>query len=187
MSGTAYMVIIFLVVMLMALPLLIQFNIRGKTKNSHLCVIVEKGKPLSIKLLKFSGDDFVKDGEDGWMLKTNLMKPVAYPIGFPKMLSGFQQAVWCSLVMRGRSDPLDWENPPAGALSSKELPAILDPHWLVSLVKGVGEESKTGKYDKPLVMIAAGASVIALLMVFYVISKLGAIEQAVTSLRAIVG
>ena len=113
------------------------------------------------------------------------MKLVRYPIGWPSILGAFQQVVTCSLVMRGRSDPLDWENPPAGALSSKELPVVLDPHWLINLVRGVGEEGKVGRGEKMLGMISAGASIIALLGVFYLISKLGAIEQAIAALRAV--
>jgi len=177
--------IILLVIFFMSFPLLLQFYVRSRVRDRHLCTIIEKGKPLSIKLLKVYKDDFVRDKDDEWMLKTNLMKPVDYPIGWPKILAGFQQGVWCSLVMRGRSDPLDWENPPAGALSSKELPVVLDPHWLINLVKGVGEEGRVSKGEKILAMVAAGASVVALLAVFYVISKLGAIEQAIAALRAI--
>lgn len=174
-----------LLIFAMAFPLLLQFYVKSRTKDRHLCAIIEKGKPLTIKLLKISRDDFVRDKGDEWFLKTNLMKPIDYPIGWPKILSSFQQSVWCSLLMRGRSDPLDWENPPAGALSSKELPVVLDPHWLVNLVKGVGEGVGPSKGEKILAMIAAGASVIALLAVFYLISRVGAIEQAIEALRMV--
>ena len=175
-----------LVLAFMSLPLLIQFAVRRKVKGRHLCAIIEKGKPLAIKLLKVHKDDFVKDGEDEWILKPSLMKPVDYPIGWPSILSSFQQTVWCSLIMRGSSDPLDWENPPASALSSKEVPAILDPHWLITLVKGVGElGGQAGRTERILAMVAAGASVIALVMMFYLITRLGAVEQAIEALRAV--
>jgi len=176
-----------LIIIFMAFPLLLQFGLRAKTRGKHLCTIIERGKPLSIKLLKVYKDDFVKDKDDEWVLKTGLMKPVDYPIGWPRVLSGFQQRVWCSLVMRGRSDPLDWEDPPTGALSSKELPVVLDPQWMINLVKGVGEEGKTGKGERMLAMIAAGASIIALLGLFYVITKLGGIEKAIEGLKTIIG
>jgi len=180
------MPVVLLILVFMSFPLVLQFAIRGKIKGRHLCCIIEKGRPLSIKLLKIYKDDFIKDGSDEWVLKNDLMKLVDYPIGWPRILSSFQQTVWCSLVMRGRSDPLNWQNPPAGALSSKELPAVLDPQWLINLVKGVGEEGKVGKGERMLMYIAVGASVVAVVMMFYVISRLGTIEQAITALRAVV-
>jgi len=174
--------IFLLLIFLLSGPLLLQFVVKAKTTGRHLTVILEKGRPLSIKLLKIVNDDFVVDGADEWTLKTNLMKPVDYPIGWPKILSTFKVGVWCSLVMRGRGDPLDWEDPSVGALSSKELPVVLDPHWLINLVKGVGEEGKVNKGEKMLTYVAAGASVIALLAIFYLITKLGALQAAVNSL-----
>jgi len=176
---------VLLVIFFMSFPLVLQFFVRSRCRGKHLATIIEKGKPMKIKLLKINRDDFVKDGEDEWMLKTNLMKPIDYPIGWPKMLAGFQQSVWCSLLMRGRTDPLNWEDPPAGALSSKELPALLDPHWLINLVKGVGADTKVSKGERILAMISAGAGVLAILGVIYVISRLGEIQHSIELLRAI--
>jgi len=170
--------LVFVVIIIMSFPLALQWWINSRVRGKHLCFIVEKGRPLSIKLLKIIKDDFVKEGKDHWILDSELMKPVDYPIQFPKVLAGFQKGVWSSLVMRGRVDPLNWENPPAGALSSKELPAILDPHWLIALVRGVGEEGKPAKGERMLLYLAVGASVICLVMLFYVISKLGGIQAA---------
>jgi len=178
--------ILMLVILFMGFPLVLQFFVRSKTKGRHLCAILELGKPMQIKLLKLIKDDFVVDGTDEWMLRTKLMKPVDYPIGWPKILQGFQQTIWCSLVMRGRGDPLDWESPQAGAISSKELPVILDPHWVMNLVKGVTEEGKPSKGEKTLMYISVGASVLCLVILFYVISRLGGIEQSIEALKAIV-
>lgn len=178
--------IFLLLFVFMCFPLFLQLFIRRKTKGRHLCAILEKDKPLDFKLLKIHKDDFVRDKSDEWLLKTDLMKLVRYPIMWPATLSGFQQIVTCSLVMRGRSDPLDWENPPAGALSSKELPVVLDPHWLINLVKGVGEEGKVSRGERMLLFLAVGAGVISLIMIFFVIFKLGGIEQGLNALRALI-
>lgn len=176
---------VFLVILFfMSFPLILQAMVRMRTRGAHLCAILEKDKPLVIKLLKKKRDDFVRDKADDWMLKTSRMRLVEYPIGWPSILNSFKQTVSCSLLMRGRADPLDWEDPPAGALSSKELPAVLDPNWLVSLVKGIGEDTKVGKGERMLTMIAAGASVLSVLAVIYLISKIGTIEQAIDILRA---
>ena len=164
-----------LVLFMMSFPLVLQFFVKSKTKGRHLCAIIEKGRPLTIKLLRIIKDDFVKDKDDEWLLEPKKMKPIDYPIGWPKILAGFQVGVWMSLLMRGRADPLDWENPPAGAMSSKELPVVLDPHWLINLVKGVGEEGKSSKGDKMLLYLAAGAGALNMLLIFYIISKLGSL------------
>lgn len=178
MSVNGILQLVFIVIVIMSFPLALQWWINSRVRGKHLCFIVEKGRPLSIKLLKIIKDDFVKEGKDHWILDNELMKPVDYPIQFPKVLAGFQKGVWASLVMRGRASPLDWENPPAGALSSKEVPAILDPHWLIALVRGVGEEGKPAKSERMLLYLAVGASVICLVMLFYVISKIGGIQAA---------
>ena len=176
MSVNAVILLIFVIMCIMAFPTALTFVINSRVRGKHLCFIVEKGRPLRAKLLKIIRDDFVQDGKDHWILDPELMKPVDYPLMWPKILAGFQKGVWSSLVMRGRVDPLDWENPPVGALSSKELPAILDPHWLVALVRGIGEEGKTVKGEKMLLYITAGGVVICLLMLFYLIRKIGGLE-----------
>lgn len=182
MSANAVALLVFFIVIIMAFPLVIQFVINSRVRGKHLCFILEKGRPLTAKLLKIIRDDFVKDGSDHWILDPELQKPVDFPVMWPKVLAGFQKGVWCSLVMRGRVEPLNWENPPVGVLSSKELPAILDPHWLISLVKGVSEEGKPAKGERMLLYLVAGGVIICLVMMFYTITKLGGIEQALGAL-----
>lgn len=178
MSANVVILLIFSIICIMAFPLALQFMVNSRVRGRHLCFIIEKGRPLKAKLLKLIKDDFVEDGKDHWILDQELMKPVDYPLMWPKILAGFQKGVWASLVMRGRVDPLDWENPPVGVLSSKELPAILDPHWLVNLVQGMREEGKAPKGERMLLYLAVGASVICLVLLFYVITKIGGIQQA---------
>lgn len=167
--------VVFLIVCFMSFPLMIQWYVRKKSSGRHLCAIIEKGRPLQFKMLKVVGDDFVKDGDDEWMLQGSLMKPVSFPISWPKVLGSFQRDVWCSLVMRGRSDPLDWEDSPAGALSSKELPVVLDPHWLINLVKGVGEEGGRGlgKLERMMIFLSAGISAVCMLLLFVLMTRGG--------------
>lgn len=173
--ANAVIPIVLLIVCFMAFPLLVQWYVRRTSSGKHLCAILSKGQPLQFKMLKVVDDDFVKDGADQWTLKDNLMKPVSYPISWPRILDGFRRDVWCSLVMRGRSDPLDWENPPAGALSSKELPVILDPHWLINLVRGVGEGGGRGlgRLERMMIFLAVGLSGICMILLFVVLFRTG--------------
>ena len=182
MSPTNILQLVFIIICIMAFPLALQFWINSRVRGKHLCFIVEKGRPLTVRLLKVVKDDFVRDGKDLWELNPEKMKPVDYPIQFPKILAGFQKGVWSSLLMRGRADPLDWENPPVGALSSKELSPILDPHWLVNLVQGMKEEGKSPKGERMLLYITAGGVAILLIMMFFIITKIGGIQAALDGL-----
>ena len=174
-----------LVVMVMAFPLVVQFYVRFKTKGKMLGAILGKDKPVEFKLLKVIDGEFVKDGPDQWIVETKLIRLVRYPMMWPPIMSMFQQLVPCSLVLRGRSTPLDWEDPTVGSLSSKELPVVLDPHWLISLVKGVGEEGRQDKTSRMLTFIAVGASVLGLIVCLYLVMKMGNLQDAVNTLRVV--
>lgn len=181
--------VILLIVMIMAFPLALQFVINARVRGKHLAFIIEKGRPLSVKLLKVEEDDFVRDGEDFWKLEPKLQKPVDYPVMWPKILDGFRKGVWTSLLMRGRHKPLNWEDPTIGDYSSKEIGKSLDPHLLVNLMGRMGEEgAKTGfkKGDKMLLYMAVGGTIIAVIVLFYVITRLGGIEQAINALKAVI-
>lgn len=184
-------VVVFVIVFtcIMFFPLILQFTIRQKCSGKLLCAITGKEKPLDFKLLKTETKEgkgeFVRDGKDQWVINPDQVKLVKYPIMWPRILGMFQQIVGCSLYARGRADPLDWKNPVAGALSSKELPAILDPHWLVALVRGV-EEGVGGKSDKNIKMyslLAVAASIMCLLLLFVVMVKVGTIQDGLNSLQ----
>ena len=56
--------IVLLIFFFMSFPLLLQMIVRRRTQGHHLCAILEKDKPLTIRLLKKRRDDFVKDGKD---------------------------------------------------------------------------------------------------------------------------
>lgn len=188
-SVNQFLPIVTLIIIIMAFPLVLQFVINSRVRGKHLGFIIEKGRPLTVKLLKIDADDYVYDGEDHWKLEPKLQKPVDYPVMFPKVLAGFQKGVWASLLMRGRHKPLNWEDPLIGDYSSKEIGKSLDPHLLVNLMGRMGEEGAGvgfKKGEKMLLYMAVGASIIAVVVLFYVITRLGGIEQAIQALRAII-
>ena len=162
-----------LLTLFLLFPLILQFAIRMRASGKLLCGIVSKDKPLNFKLLKVKGGEFVEQEEDEWLVDTNQVKLVKYPLLWPRILDMFTQIVPCSLYMRGRAEPLDWENPSVGSLSSKELPVILDPHWLGALVKGVTEGGGISKRERMLLYITAGAAIICMVLVFVVLYKMG--------------
>jgi hypothetical protein len=171
--------IVIVVLIVVFFPLIFQFLIIQMCSGRILAVILTKGKDLEFKLLKKIGGEFVEDQGDQWILDPTMQRLVPYPILFGplgKLLKFFQQIVPCSIYMRGRQDPLDWENPAiASLMSSKELAAILDPHWLVALVKGV-EQGVAGagaipKNMKMMLFLAVGASVLAVVLSLVLLYK----------------
>ena len=179
--------LVFLIVLVLCFPLAFWWTVRRKCAGSMYCGVISKGKPIQFKLLKIREGEFLEDGEDHWIIQDKQVKLTQYPAGwmwemFPMSL--FQQTVPTSLYMRGRGDPLDWEEPSSGSISSKELKAILDPNWMKSLVQGVVEGGGgASKRDRMLLFLAVGLGAISLILIFVLLTKLGALEQAIKVVR----
>lgn len=168
--------VVVVIVFILLFPLVLWYAIRRKCKGAMNCGIVERGKPIKFKLLKIKKGEFVEDKEDHWIILDKQVKLMDYPTGimwdmFPMNL--FQQTVPTSLYMRGRGDPLDWEDPSSGSISSKELKAILDPHWMKTLVQGVTEGAAGSKWTKMLLFLAVGLGVICMILLFVLLARGG--------------
>jgi len=162
----------------LAFPVLYSQLIARRIKGRLLGIIITKDKLLSFKLLKttvkLGEGEFVQDGEDTWIIRAPKVKLTKYPVMTPKMLQGFQQTVPCLLLLRGRTEPLDWEDPESGEMSSKELTKVLDPHLMNNLIEGAKEEgsaTSAPKSLKTLLTIVAAICIISLLVVIYIALK----------------
>ncbi len=171
-----------LAVWILALPVIIQFYIRWKCKGRMLCGILGRGRGLDFRLLK-EKDEFVREGSDTWVVDPDQIKLVYYPLLWPPVLAMFQQIVPFSIYMRGRAEPLDWEAPALGLMSSKELTAVLDPHWMVALVKGVEEGMKINRLEKMLPLLGVALGAISLVFLFVLVTKLNVMEQMLKLVR----
>lgn len=167
-----------LVAVVLAFPVLYSQLIARRIKGRLLGIITTKDKLLVFKLLKtevkLGEGEFVQDGEDTWTIVAPKVKLTRYPVMSPKILQGFQQTVPCLLLLRGRTEPLDWENPETGEMSSKELTKVLDPHLMNNLIEGAKEEGAAAsmpKSMKTLLTIVAVVCVISLLVVIYIAFK----------------
>ena len=168
---------------IMAVPIGLILMVRIRSRGKHLGFILEKDKPLSIKLLKVIGGEMVRDGDDEWFLSPKFIRPTDYPVLWPKALSMFQIPVESSLLVRGKATNVDWEDPNVPGYSSKELTEALDPHWLAHLIKGVIQEGGGGKKEKILTYLTLGLGAICLIMIFFLITKIGGLEQAIKLIR----
>lgn len=179
---TSYIIAGFiLVVFVIMMPLLIQTWISLKSRGRMMCIFVGGGKPVDFKLIKPDGD-LLHYGEHDYIIVGKQIKHVWYPLVWPKILGMFQQSIDCSLYKVGAGQPLDWEDPTLKVIDSRELKAILDPHWLRALVRGVVEETQGGKKggsERMMVFLSVGISAVCLILLFVVMTKISALQTAV--------
>lgn len=175
-----------LIVVLMFFPFIFLALIHQMTSGKMLCGIVSKGKPLRFKMKKIVDGEFVQEDKDQWFIREPQVKLVNYPIMFPKFLGFLQRIVPCELVTPGRSEPLDWEDPGRGIMSSTELEAVLDPHWLRALVQGAVEGGgKSDKQQRMFTLLAMALSGICMILLFVVMYKVGALQSSLTYLQSL--
>lgn len=183
-----FVVVVWLILILTAGPLVLQWAIRIKATHAVLAAIIDKGKPVDFKLLKIIDGEWIEDKKDRWLIVTEQCKLARYPTIFPKFLYSFTQIVPCELVMRGKAEPIDWENPDATVLSSKELPAILDPHWMVALVRGIEDSGVLGneKGSKRFALLAFAAAGMCLVLIFVIMYRLNSLSAQVAALPKLI-
>ncbi len=157
-------------------PVILFFVVRRRTFQKMLCELLDSDGSIRSKLVRVQGDWIFVDGER-YLVKSEMIKWKRYPTGWPVWL---QQTVPCALYLVGRTDPIDWTEPSREGVSSAELAAILDPHWMQILVRGVSEVSKdSSRENRIMSMIAVGTGVLSVLLTIYVISRLIALESIV--------
>jgi hypothetical protein len=177
-----------LLALIMFFPFIMLAVVYQLTNGKMLCGIVSKGKPLKFRMLKLIDGEFVKEGNDKWFIREKQVKLVNYPIMFPKVLGFMTRVVPCELVTPGRAEPLDWQDPTKGVMSSKELDAVLDPHWLRGFVLGVVNESGGGKSDKQMrmfTMLAVALGAICMVLLFVLMTRLNQTNAAIKALQSL--
>lgn len=183
--GVVIPIVMFLV-MFLFFPIVLMAVIWQRTHGRLMAVMIIKGKPLKFKMLKIVEGEFIKDGTDQWPIMEKYVKIVDYPTMFPGILGFVQRKVPAMLVAPGRTEPLDWENPAQGVMSSKELSAILSPHWLRALVLGTVEVSGGGKTDKNLkvfVLLSMAMAGICMILLFIVLYKFGQVQTVLNIIQ----
>jgi len=161
-------------------PVIFFFITRARVAGKLLCWILEEDRSARQRLLKVKGN-FIQMEQERYFVNPDSVRFVRYPASWPVWM---QQTVPCSLYKRGEGNPLDWNTlAPIGPASAVELGTVLDPEWIKLVVKGTSEIGKTGgNRERLLLIIAIGASGLTLLLTFYLVSKMGAIESIVRSM-----
>lgn len=174
-SSGIFVLVIFLLVILafMVFP-------RAKSKGKALCYFLEATRTTSIKLLKVEEEHFIKDGELKFWFEEEKVRYFRYPSGWPSI---FQITVPGLLVDRRRGEAMDWNDLPDPGASPREMGAVMDPVWMAMVVKGVKEGVVPSRLEKILPLLAVALSGLTLLFLFYLYTKLGAIESAVEVLK----
>lgn len=146
-----------------------------------LCWFLEGDGSARPKLLKVDGDMIKMNEDNTFAVVESRKRLVRYPAGWPTFL---QVTVPCSLYEMGRFEPLDWINLGEPGASSKEVGAALNPTWMANIVKGSKEgAAPQTRLDKYGPILAIALSSISLLLMVFVIQKLGSIESTVDLLK----
>ena len=158
-------------------PVVVFFWMRIKVNGKILCWILGEDRSAKSKLCKVAGD-YVLIGGDKYLIDSDTVRLVRYPTGWPVWL---QQTVPVCLYNEGNADPIDWITQQPKGRSAKELAAILDPEWLKAIVRGTKESSSQAIPNgfKTMLMVAAGAAVVGLVVMFYLLSKIAALETVI--------
>lgn len=170
----------FLLCILFGLLFLLMAYTRQITSNKMLCWFLEGDCSARPKLLKVEGDMVSFQGEE-YAVTEDRVRNVRYPTGWPSFL---QTVVPCSIYERGRFEPLNWVDLGEPGASSKEVGAALDPLWMVNIVKGTKEGAvPQTRLEKFGPILAIALSSICLLLLIYVIQKLGSIQSTIDVLN----
>ena len=177
---TAMLQVIFMLFVFTLAALLMAVWVRFSTNNKVFCWFLEGDRSARVKLLKIIDNDFVEYKEDKYGVDPEFVRMVRYPMGWPGFL---QVPVPCVMFEVGRFSPVNWIDCGDPGASSKEVAAVLDPHWMSLIVKGTKMgQIATDKNTRILLMIATGASVLGLLGLIYMIQRLGSLEGMVNAL-----
>ncbi len=158
-------------------PIAVFFWMRVKVNGKILCWVLGEDRTAKPRLCKVAGD-YVTIGDDRYLVDADAIRLVRYPTGWPVWL---QQVVPACIYVEGNADPIDWVTQQPMSRSAKELAAILDPEWLRAIVRGTRESASQAIPGglKAMVMISAGAAVGGIVLMFYLISKIVALETIV--------
>ena len=165
----------FFVLFCVVIPVFIFFWNQNRTAGKVLAFILEEDKSVKISLYSIRGD-FVLVGDEGYYIFPDRVRLTRYPGGWPTML---QQIVPVVLYNRGDAEPLDWNKLIKRTVSATEVGSAMEPEWLKNIVRGAREGSKGDKTQRVFLMVSIGISVICLLLLFYMLSRFGGLEQLI--------
>ncbi len=159
-------------------PILLFFVNRMRVAGKILCVILDEDRSVRTRLVKVEGD-YLNVGENRYIVNPDAVRLMRYPAGWPIWL---QQIVPTCLYKVEEAEALDWNTQLPIVNSSSALSAVMEPHWLKLIVKGTKEGGEGGlaSGSKLLIVVGLGVSVLVLVLMFYVISRLISIESLVS-------
>ena len=160
------------------LPVAAFFWMRARTSGRMLCWIMEDDRSAKQRLVKVGGD-FVTMDDEQYIVHPDAVRLIRYPTGWPNFM---QQVMPCALYSRGNAEPINWNTSTPTHLSSMELGSILDPNWMRLIVRGTKDQAASPA-NRMITFAGLGLGSISVVMLFYVVSKMGTLQGAVTALQ----
>jgi len=167
-----------MLVVVSILPMAAFFWMRSRTAGRMLCWLMDDDRSAKQKLVKVNGDFVIMDDEQ-YLVHPDAVRLIRYPTGWPNFM---QQVMPCALYSRGNAEPINWNTAVPTHLSSMELGSILDPNWMRLIVKGTKDQGGTPA-NRMITFAGLGLGAISVVMLFYVVSKMGTLQGAVTALQ----
>ena len=175
--------LVYTMVVLLIFPTLMFFYMRARTTGKILCWMLEEDRTAKQYLRKVQGD-FVRFPDSSYLVNSDSVRFVRYPASWPSFL---QQTIPCSLYRRGDTQPLDWTTAASIALSASELSSVMEPEWMKLIVKGTKDSSAQGRLSNLMPALSLGATGLVAILVFYLISRIGELQAAVTRIQSLGG
>ena len=160
------------------LPVAAFFWMRARTSGRMLCWIMEDDRSAKQRLVKVGGD-FVTMDDEQYIVHPDAVRLIRYPTGWPNFM---QQVMPCALYSRGNAEPINWNTSTPTHLSSMELGSILDPNWMRLIVRGTKDQASTPA-NRMITFASLGIGAVSVVMLFYLVSKMGTLQGAITAIQ----
>ena len=172
----------FMIVFMGLLPVAAFFWMRTRTVGRMLCWIMDDDRSAKQSLVKVQGD-FVTMDDERYVVHPDAVRLIRYPTGWPNFM---QQIMPCALYQRGNAEPINWNTSVPTHLSSMELGSILDPNWMRLIVRGTKDQGGTPA-NRMITFATLGIGAVSIVIMFYLVTKLGTLQGTITELSNKVG
>jgi len=180
---------VFMLFVIFGMPVFVYAFVKLRVIGKMGCIFLEKDKSLNFKLHKVKGRT-IELADETYGVNPSRIRIMRFPIGWPAL---FQQSIPVQLYQRedyhplDMVDPVDWVHLKDGKDSAIMVKSSQEPALFKRLVEGTEEGgSKLSKTSKLIPMLTLGCAALVLLIMFYLISKIGVLEGEITQAQELI-
>lgn len=171
--NASLLVVLIIMMGLMSLPALFRMMVKGKI----YCLFIEDDGYIKGALKKpMFNNEYIIDEDGAYDIISDRVGLTTFPRGLP---SYFQSILPCIIYRRDDPAPVQIINPMSKPVSAKEIRVGLEPHFIKNLVSTSKEGGGDTKLQRMLPLLTMAAIGIVLVLIFVVLTRMGALERAV--------